>query len=374
MSILDDVVDYGLAPGNHDMSNAGVALRYDRYFSACRYQGKPWYGGGYRNNKNNFQLFSVGTLDFLVLHLEWEPTDDVLDWAGDVLDAHPGRRVIVSTHKYLNDLGERAGLDDKKRSTGNCGEEIWQKLIRSHCDVFMVVNGHYHWPPGYGESRLTSTNDCGNEVHQILQNYQNEPWGGNGWLRYYTFEPSRNAIEAYTYSVTLDQYQTDEASRFTLDYDMGAEPFEIIAVNDGVSSGSRTEAIWGGLEHLTEYEWYVTVDDGSCVTTGPAWRFVTEQDCSDPPPVDPSCDGVDNDCDGATDEDYVPAPTACGLGECSGNTGELLCESGSHVDTCDPFLGATEEICDGLDNDCDGATDEDFPVPSVVFNLLFLDR
>lgn len=73
------------------------------------------------------------------------------------------------------------------------------------------------------------------------------------------------------------------------------------------------------------------------------------------------CDNQDNDCDGATDEELT-RPTTCGLGECSGNTGEEVCSAGSWVnDTCDPFAGATSEICDGNDNDCDGAVDEDNP-------------
>jgi hypothetical protein len=69
------------------------------------------------------------------------------------------------------------------------------------------------------------------------------------------------------------------------------------------------------------------------------------------------CDTLDNNCNGFSDEG-LDQGTICGVGQCAGNTGTKGCIAGSWVDTCDPLAGATEEVCDGVDNNCDGDTDE----------------
>ena len=88
--------------------------------------------------------------------------------------------------------------------------------------------------------------------------------------------------------------------------------------------------------------------------------------------VEASCDGLDNDCDGDTDEDLdelSPDAANCkDLGVCGEGGVTAACVEGQslcYYDSVASYDGVKESTCDDLDNDCDGFTDEDLDWKNV---------
>ncbi len=84
------------------------------------------------------------------------------------------------------------------------------------------------------------------------------------------------------------------------------------------------------------------------------------------------CNGIDDDCDQLADEDFPLKGKPCNngeLGECY-KTGIYVCKNDQTGVVCNAGAGQKKtEICDGKDNDCDGAIDEDIPggcIPCVA--------
>jgi len=211
--VLDGVVPYSVLPGNHDMRDiqTRATLLYNEYFGPKRFQDNSWYGGHRgEKNDNNYCFFQGGGHKFMVLSLQWDPTDAMIKWAGDVVRAHPNYHVIVATHEYM-------GQD--KRS--DMGERMWNRFVRRHPNIFLVVSGHI-----IGWGHQTSTGDHGNPIHEVLTDYQWEPdglkyppLGGDGWLNTMRFVPTEKKIDFRSYSPWLKKSRTTPRHQYTLPYE-----------------------------------------------------------------------------------------------------------------------------------------------------------
>jgi hypothetical protein len=87
-------------------------------------------------------------------------------------------------------------------------------------------------------------------------------------------------------------------------------------------------------------------------------------------PAPEACNGIDDDCDARTDEDAANAPLSevCYSGP-PGTAGVGLCRAGTRVcasarwGACTGQVTPTGEVCNLLDDDCDGPVDEDLANP-----------
>jgi len=270
-------IPYGIAVGNHDQSPIGdpngTTTFFNQYFGEARFSGREYYRGHYgANNDNHYEFFSASGMDFIVVHLEYDPNANpaVLAWADNLLKTYSNRRAIVVSH-YIINAGNPATF-------GAQGQKIYDAL-KGNPNLFLMLSGHVSPPEGQRQDTFT-----GNTIYSLMSDYQGRTNGGNGWLRIMEFSPANNEIRVRTYSPWLNQYETDADSQFTLSYTMqgSTSAFSVIGTANA-QSGNNATTVWQNLSTNAQYEWYATVSDGSSTTTGPTWRFTTAPPSNQPP-------------------------------------------------------------------------------------------
>lgn len=273
-------IPYSVTAGNHDFPDQKThldSINYERYFGQQRYfsQQYDWYGGASPSNAAHYQKFEAGGTEFLHLTLEWGAAGTSLPWAQRVIEQNPGVPTIVTTHAYLR---EDADGDPSNGVTPGyqpgTGDLINSYLVEPNDQVFMVLNGHYHETDlpiqERGEAHRVVQNEFGNDVIEILSDYQDRENGGNGWFRLMEFDDSADKIRVRTLNATGLPEETDANSRFDLAlpdffdesrFSQPAEhPIETVTLTDGVDTYIRASKPGESFGDDTQIEVYPITD------------------------------------------------------------------------------------------------------------------
>ena len=221
---LDGEVPYILCTGNHDYGRRSAENRitgFNAHFPSDRNPltrrqlvecGPNSFG--IRTMENSAYEFTAPHPDnrkFLVITLQFAPTDADLAWAKKVADNpmfanHIG---IVLTLSYMYGNGKRIAKENYvlSKEGGNPGEGIFQKLVKPAKNIRLVVCGHVCKPDSWEHAVGFSMdkNASGKSVAQLVFNTQAigggfSGSGGDGWLRLLEFMPDGKTVKARTFS------------------------------------------------------------------------------------------------------------------------------------------------------------------------------
>jgi hypothetical protein len=214
------------------------------YFGPDRYAGRPYYGGNIDgDNDENFVIFKSGDLELVLVSFQFNdnPTDEVLAWSRSVFESHPRALGMAATHYIVTGGGNFSPQ----------GQAIYDAL-KDVDNVQLMASGHVAQ-----DARKSDTFE-GNVIHSMLSDYQRsapkpsnpeEPEvveqgltnGGLGYMRIWTFMPSRQALFVESYSPKLDASYTNDQNEFELPVDLlgaGRGPFVSLGTAEVADDGT----------------------------------------------------------------------------------------------------------------------------------------
>lgn len=201
-------VPYSILAGNHDVVTdldyhqpgdqaAGTdaqrnlaAEPYLKWFPASRAARQTTFKERDSSGFHEYHLFQAHGVTFMVLSLSWRISDAGIAWARGAIARNPGVPVILANHQLLNIAND--GINPQETDYGLM---LWDRLIRDNDQIFMTLNGHHH-----GAAHLRKFNDFGNEVHQMVVDYQMDYQGGNAMMRLYEVDLGNNRIDVMSFS------------------------------------------------------------------------------------------------------------------------------------------------------------------------------
>ena len=126
------------------------------------------------------------------------------------------------------------------------GKEVWN-VVKKYNQVFMMIGGHSH---GSGDEILI--NDFGNEVFNVLADYQFAYNGGNALFKFAEFDENTNKIYLSTFSPYAATLSEDERTFFDVNYLTGDGNYSELNINftERFAGMEKSDLINKSLEEL----------------------------------------------------------------------------------------------------------------------------
>lgn len=216
--------------GNHDYEDMAESYRvkdnFKEYFPVSSYdpykldEGEEistsnYYGGTlYNDIEACYYYFTGRNADdkYMVITLGTYPTDEMLAWASEVVEANEDCKVIVATHSYF-----QGGNTGDRNETG---QYVWNNFVSQHENIVMTACGHECTDDGSVIKRVDYGKN-GNPVTQFMINPQKEEFGGAGMFAQLIFRAD-GSIDFVYYSPYVAEnngkgyFRDDNQFTFTL--------------------------------------------------------------------------------------------------------------------------------------------------------------
>ena len=213
ISLLDGKLLYTLVRGNHDnAASLNSYLGTEAYYNQLKSRGES---GVFKEGQleNAYCTFTVGKTKYLIIMLDFGAKNDVLEWAGGVLEKYSDHRAIITTHAYMN--SDKTTLDPADKwapttydSSFNDANVMWDKLASQYENVILVLSGHI---PYDNIVTLQQKGKHGNTVTQMLIDPQgldnrHKDIGSIGMVAMFYFNEDGSKVSVEYYSILHDEY------------------------------------------------------------------------------------------------------------------------------------------------------------------------
>ena len=273
LSKLNYKIPYNIARGNHDGAPRMVGYYTTDVYKSSVNPGEEYGffdGRGIANYNvnalNAYQTVTVGDVMYLMLSLDMGPCKAVIEWANEVIAAHPYHNVIISTHSYLQgdyskpvtgggvymdapkdcsatqynpggyyngggykENGSYVNWDFRLQQHKDGGDDylyrdatyMLENLVQQHENISMVLCGH---ECSEYVKQISTTGKNGNTVLQFLvdgqevdRDLQKQGAGHAGLVAMFYFSADGKKVTTEYYSTIRKQYLHDEGNTKTYD-------------------------------------------------------------------------------------------------------------------------------------------------------------